>query len=37
MAEQGGRLAILSAEGGPFVTLAGRYSREPNLELFLKG
>ena len=37
MAEQGGRLAILSAEGGPFVSLAGRYSKEPNLELFLKG
>jgi replicative DNA helicase len=38
LAEQGGRLAILSAEGGPFVTLAGRrYSSEPNLEVFLKG
>ena len=36
MAEQGGRLAILSAEGGPFVTLAGRYSKEPNLDFFLK-
>jgi hypothetical protein len=37
MAEQSGRLAIMSAEGGPFVTLAGRYNREPNLEVFLKG
>ena len=36
MAEQGGRLAILSAEGGPFVTLAGRYAREPNLDFFPK-
>jgi replicative DNA helicase len=37
MAEQGGRLAILSAEGGPFISLAGRYTKEPNLEVFLKG
>lgn len=36
MAEQNGRIAILSAEGGPFVTLAGRYSGQPNLEIFLK-
>jgi replicative DNA helicase len=36
MAEQGGRLAIVSAEGGPFVSLAGRYTHQPNLELFLK-
>ncbi len=36
MAEQGGRLAILSAEGGPFVSLAGRYTKEPNLDFFLK-
>ena len=37
LAEQGGRLAILSAEGGCFATLAGRYSGQPNLEVFLKG
>jgi hypothetical protein len=37
LAEQGGRLAIMSAEGGPFVSLASRYTREPNLEVFLKG
>ncbi len=37
LADQGGRLAIMSAEGGPFVSLAGRYSREPNLEVLLKG
>jgi replicative DNA helicase len=37
LAEQGGRLAVLSAEGGIFATLAGRYSGQPNLEVFLKG
>jgi replicative DNA helicase len=37
LAEQGGRLAVLSAEGGIFATLAGRYSTTPNLEVFLKG
>ena len=37
LAEQGGRIAILSAEGGIFATIAGRYSSTPNLEVFLKG
>lgn len=37
LAEQGGRLSVLSAEGGIFATLAGRYSNIPNLEVFLKG
>ena len=37
LAEQGGRLAVLSAEGGIFATIAGRYSTAPNLEVFLKG
>lgn len=38
LAEQGGRLAVLSAEGGIFATLAGRYSGGvPSLEVFLKG
>jgi replicative DNA helicase len=38
LAEQNGRLAVLSAEGGIFATLAGRYSSgQPNLEVFLKG
>lgn len=37
IAEQGGRLAVLSPEGGIFATLAGRYSGAPNLEVFLKG
>ena len=37
LAEQRGRLAVLSPEGGIFATLAGRYSGAPNLEVFLKG
>jgi hypothetical protein len=39
MAEQGGRLAVLSAEGGIFQTMSGRYSekRADSLDLFLKG
>ncbi|GAA4554268.1 YfjI family protein [Pseudonocardia xishanensis] len=38
LAEQRGRLAVLSAEGGIFSTIAGRYSSGvPNLETFLKG
>jgi replicative DNA helicase len=37
LADHGGRLAVLSAEGGIFATLAGRYSGAPNLEVFLKG
>jgi hypothetical protein len=37
--EQGGRLAVLSPEGGVFDILAGRYSATgaPNFEVFLKG
>lgn len=36
--EQGGRLAIVSAEGGIFDTFAGRYSKGiPNIDLALKG
>ena len=38
MAEQDGKMALLSAEGGIFDTLAGRYSDgRPNFEVFLKG
>ncbi len=38
LAEQGGRLAIISAEGGIFDIIAGRYSNNiPNLDLWLKG
>ena len=38
LAEQGGRLALLSAEGGLFELAGGRYSDGvPNLEVLLKG
>ena len=38
IAEQGGRLAIISAEGGIFDIIAGRYSKSvPNMDLWLKG
>lgn len=37
LAAQGGRLAVMSAEGGIFSILAGRYSGTPNLDVFLKG
>lgn len=39
LAEQGGRLAILAAEGGFFENIMGRYSSNgrPNVELVLKG
>lgn len=37
LADHGGRIAILSAEGGIFATIGGRYSGTPNLEIFLKG
>ncbi|MFG1605871.1 DUF3987 domain-containing protein [Actinoplanes sp. NPDC049265] len=37
LAAQGGRIAVLSPEGGIFATMAGRYSGTPNLEVFLKG
>ncbi|MGO1049187.1 YfjI family protein [Crossiella sp. CA198] len=37
LSQHGGRLAVLSAEGGLFAILAGRYSGTPNLDIFLKG
>jgi hypothetical protein len=38
MAEQGGRLAIISAEGGIFDIIAGRYNNNiPNMDVWLKG
>ncbi|HET6860673.1 MAG TPA: YfjI family protein, partial [Streptomyces sp.] len=37
LAEQGGRLAVMSAEGGIFDIIAGRYSGTPNMEVFLRG
>jgi hypothetical protein len=37
LAEQGGRMAILSPEGDVFDIMAGRYSSGPNFGIFLKG
>ncbi len=37
MAEQGGRLSVMSAEGCIFDIIASRYSGAPNMEVFLKG
>jgi hypothetical protein len=39
LAEQRGRLAVLSPEGGVFGQMAGRYSSggQPNLDVYLKG
>lgn len=38
LAEQDGRIAVFSAEGGLFDTLAGRYSNgTPNIDVLLKG
>jgi hypothetical protein len=38
MADHGERMALFSAEGGIFETMAGRYSNgAPNLDVFLKG
>ncbi|MGH2535110.1 MAG: DUF3987 domain-containing protein [Thermomicrobiales bacterium] len=39
LATQGGRIAALSAEGGIFGMMAGRYAKngEPNLDVYLKG
>ena len=37
LAEQNSRIAILSAEGDLFDIISGRYSRTPNLGVFLKG
>ncbi len=37
MDANGGRMALISDEGGIFDTLAGRYSSNPNLDPYLKG
>jgi hypothetical protein len=37
MATQHGRIALISAEGGPFDMMAGRCSKLPNLDVYLKG
>jgi len=36
MADQGERLAVISAEGGFLGNIGGRYSNQPNLEIVLK-
>ncbi|MBR3099860.1 MAG: DUF3987 domain-containing protein [Clostridia bacterium] len=35
--ENGGRMALISAEGGAFDNIVGRYSKKPNLDVWLKG
>jgi replicative DNA helicase len=37
LADHGGRIAIISAEGGVFDIIAGRYSGSPNMDVYLKG
>src|SRR5262249_34607645 len=38
LCEQGGRIALFSAEGGIFETMAGRYSNGvPSIDVYLKG
>ncbi len=37
LAENGGRIALLSPEGGVFDMMSGRYSGLPNLDVYLKG
>ncbi|WP_078661197.1 YfjI family protein [Streptomyces sp. NRRL B-24484] len=37
LADQGGRIAIMSPEGGIFDIIAGLYSGSANMEIFLKG
>lgn len=32
-----GRMSLISAEGGAFDTITGRYSKKPNLDVWLKG
>jgi hypothetical protein len=37
LANHGGRIAIVSAEGGIFDTIAGRYTKTVNMDVYLKG
>jgi uncharacterized protein DUF3987 len=37
LAEQGGRIGLFSDEGEVFSMMAGRYSKGPNLSVYLKG
>ncbi|MBR5345852.1 MAG: DUF3987 domain-containing protein, partial [Clostridia bacterium] len=35
--ENGGQMALISAEGGAFDNIVGRYTKKPNLDVWLKG
>ena len=35
--ENGGRMSLISAEGGAFDNIVGRYTKKPNLDVWLKG
>ena len=35
--ENGGRMSLISAEGGAFDNIIGRYTKKPNLDVWLKG
>ncbi|MFI3254478.1 MAG: YfjI family protein [Eubacteriales bacterium] len=37
LAKNNGAMSVISAEGGIFDIIAGRYSAKPNLDVFLKG
>lgn len=37
LANNNGRMTVISAEGGIFDIMAGRYSNKPNLDVWLKG
>ncbi|MEI8375379.1 MAG: YfjI family protein [Planctomycetota bacterium] len=37
LSEQGGRIAVMSAEGGVFGLMTGRYSNSCNFDVYLKG
>ena len=35
--ENGGRMSLISAEGGAFDNIVGRYTKRPNMDVWLKG
>ena len=37
LSEQGGRVALMSTEGGVFQMIGGRYSKSSNFDVYLKG
>lgn len=37
LADNNGRMAVISAEGGVFDNITGRYSNKPNIDVWLKG